>query len=213
MTQTIEWTESRALELLRQLDELIPDAKSELDFDDPFHLLVAVMLSAQSTDKQVNKIAPDLFERFPDAAAFADASPEEIAPYIKTLGLYKNKSKYLHQTGQKIVEDFDGQVPDNLKDLTKLPGVGRKTANVVLSVAFDTPAIAVDTHVERVCKWLGISSKEATPRQVEQDLMGLLPKSHWSHAHQLLVLFGRYYATARSTDWEKYIDFEKIMEA
>lgn len=213
MTATIKWTESRALELLDQLDALIPDAESELAFDDPFHLLVAVMLSAQSTDRQVNKVAPKLFERFPNPQAFADASPEEIAPYIQTLGLYKNKSKYLHQTGQKLVKDFGGQVPENLKDLTQLPGVGRKTANVVLSVAFNIPAIAVDTHVERVCKWLGISSNKATPRQVEQDLMDLLPESYWSHAHQLLVLFGRYYATARSTAWEQYLDFEKILKA
>lgn len=186
--------------VLNRMADLIPNAQSELNYEDPFHMLVAVMLSAQATDKQVNKIAPALFERYPNPQSMAEASPKEIEPYIKTLGLYRNKAKYLHQTAIKLSQDFDGKIPSSFKDLTSLPGVGRKTANVVLSVVFDQPAIAVDTHVERVSKRLKFVPEDATILEVEQILMEKIPQEMWSQAHQLLVLFGRYYSTARSTE-------------
>ena len=122
--------------------------------------------------------------------------------------MYRNKAKYLCRTGQRLVEAFDGQVPNNRKDLESLPGVGRKTANVVLSVAFDIPAIAVDTHVERMAKAMGVVDESASPLQVEKALMSLLPKERWSQAHQLLVLFGRHYAKARVKDWRSFLDLD-----
>ncbi|MBZ6526301.1 endonuclease III [Aerococcaceae bacterium DSM 111021] len=194
------------LDIIHRMDRLIPDAKSELDYKDPFHMLIAVMLSAQSTDKQVNKIAPALFEAYPDAETMSQASAQEIESYIKTLGLYRNKAKYMVSAAADIVNNFQGEIPNNRKDLVSLSGVGRKTANVVLSVIFDTPAIAVDTHVERVCKRLNIVPKDATPLQVEKILMEKLPEEYWSHAHQLLVLFGRYYCTARSKKCIEYLE-------
>ena len=130
------------LDIIHRMDRLIPDAKSELDYDDPFHMLVAVMLSAQSTDKQVNKIVPALFEAFPNPESMSQVTAQEVEPYIKTLGLYRNKAKYLVSAAKDIVDKFNGKIPDNRKDLMSLSGVGRKTANVVLSVVFDTPAIA-----------------------------------------------------------------------
>lgn len=194
------------LDLIQRMERLIPDAKSELDYDDPFHLLIAVILSAQATDKQVNKIAPALFEAYPDPISMSMATLQEIESYIQSLGLYRNKAKYLVEASQKIVADFNGKIPNTRKDLMSLPGVGRKTANVVLSIVFDTPAIAVDTHVERVCKRLGIVEADASPRQVENTLMEKLPKEYWSKAHQLLVLFGRYYCTARSKECIEYLE-------
>lgn len=194
------------LDIIHRMDKLIPDAKSELEYENPFHMLVAVMLSAQSTDKQVNKIAPALFKEFPDAKTMSEATPAEVEPFIKTLGLYRNKAKYLVQASQDIVNNFGGNIPNNRKDLTSLAGVGRKTANVILSVVFNVPAIAVDTHVERVSKRLNIVPEDATPIQVEKILMEKLPEEYWSHAHQLLVLFGRYYCTARSKKCIEYLD-------
>ncbi|XJS11595.1 endonuclease III [Aerococcaceae bacterium WGS1372] len=194
------------LDLIHRMERLIPDAKSELEYEDPFHLLIAVILSAQSTDKQVNKIAPALFEAFPDPLSMSLASSKEVEPYIQSLGLYRNKAKYLVSAAQKIVADYQGEVPRTRKELMSLAGVGRKTANVVLSIVFNTPAIAVDTHVERVCKRLGIVEKDATPLQIEKTLMEKLPEEYWSKAHQLLVLFGRYYCTSRSKECFEYLE-------
>ncbi|MGO4936553.1 endonuclease III [Fundicoccus sp. Sow4_H7] len=205
-------TSKKMIYALDQMAELFPNAESELDYRNPFELLIAVMLSAQTTDRAVNKITPALFEKYPDPKALSESSPEEIEPFIKTIGLYRNKAKYVYQTAVKLVEEFDGQVPDNRKDLESLPGVGRKSANVVLSVAFNEPAIAVDTHVSRVSKRLGVVSDDATPRQVENALMKLIPKERWSEAHQLLVLFGRYYCTARNPKCSEYLHFDDFEE-
>ncbi|AXY25838.1 endonuclease III [Suicoccus acidiformans] len=204
-------TSEELIEALRRMDELIPNAASELQFDDPFHLLIAVILSAQTTDKAVNALAPALFERFPTAEAMAAVEPAEIEPYIQSIGLFRNKAKFLSGTARKIAYDFHGEVPHTRKELESLPGVGRKTASVVLSVAFDQPAIAVDTHVERVAKRLKIVPENATPRQVENILMEKLPEKMWSHAHQLLVLFGRYYCTAHSEACASFIDYEDVV--
>lgn len=194
------------LDIIQRIDRLIPNAKSDLDYDDPFHMLIAVILSAQSTDKQVNKIAPNLFAAYPDALSMSKATPEEVEPYIKTLGLYRNKAKFLVNASKDIVNKFNGEIPNTRKELMSLSGVGRKTANVILSIVFDTPAIAVDTHVERVCKRLDIVPQDATPIQVEKILMEKLPEEYWSHAHQLLVLFGRYYCTARSKKCLEFLE-------
>lgn len=194
------------LDIIHRIDRLITNAKSDLDYEDPFHMLVAVILSAQSTDKQVNKIAPSLFATYPDALSMSRATPEEVEPYIKTLGLYRNKAKFLVNASKDIVNRFNGEIPNTRKDLMSLSGVGRKTANVILSIVFDTPAIAVDTHVERVCKRLDIVPQDATPIQVEKILMEKLPENYWSHAHQLLVLFGRYYCTARSKKCMEFLE-------
>ncbi|EFR32126.1 endonuclease III [Eremococcus coleocola] len=203
-------TQERMARILDQLRLLIEDPVSELNFENPFQLLVAVILSAQTTDKQVNKLTPSLFERFPDAQSLAQASPSQVEPYIKSIGLFHNKAKYLVATGKRLVEDFGGQVPDNRKDLESLPGVGRKTANVVLGQAFGQPAIAVDTHVERVAKAMGVVDQAASPLQVEKALMALIPENQWVEAHHLLLLFGRYYAKANVKDWTQFVDMSQI---
>ncbi|UUX34130.1 endonuclease III [Fundicoccus culcitae] len=205
-------TKKKMVYALDQMAKLIPNAETELKYSNTYELLIAVMLSAQTTDKAVNKVTPKLFERYPTPQALAESSAQEIEPYIQTIGLYRNKAKFVYQTGVRLVEAFNGEVPNNRKDLESLPGVGRKTANVILSVAFDKPAIAVDTHVSRVSKRLGIVSEDATLRQVEDALMDLIPEERWGEAHQLLVLFGRYYCTARSPKCSEYLNFDAFIE-
>lgn len=208
MTKDQKISQEDFLKILDAIHRLIPNPQSELDYENPYQLLLAVILSAQTTDKQVNKLTPALFKAYTSPFELAKARPEDIEPFIHSIGLYRNKAKYLCRTGQRLVEAFDGQVPNNRKDLESLPGVGRKTANVVLSVAFDIPAIAVDTHVERMAKAMGVVDESASPLQVEKALMSLLPKERWSQAHQLLVLFGRHYAKARVKDWRSFLDLD-----
>jgi len=148
--------------VIEAMGKIFPEAKAELNHRSPFELLIAVILSAQTTDVGVNKATPGLFEAYPTPEAMMNADLEDLEEKIKTIGLYRNKAKFIKNTSKKLVEDFDGKVPDNKKDLQTLPGVGRKTANVVLSVAFDEPAIAVDTHVERVSKKFNIVEEEAS---------------------------------------------------
>lgn len=188
--------------MIEAMGELFPDAKCELTHRNAFELLIAVMLSAQTTDVSVNKITPKLFETYPTPQAFLAAPVEDIMALIKTIGLYRNKSKFIKGCCQKLVDEFKGEVPHTRKELESLPGVGRKTANVVLSVAFNIPAIAVDTHVERVTKRLGICPPDATVREVEEILMKKLPPEMWGVAHHRLIFFGRYQCTARNHDHE-----------
>lgn len=180
-----------ARHVLEEIIKLYPNAETVLTYRNHFELLIAVMLSAQTTDLAVNKVTPALFERFPDPAAFSQSSPEEIAPYIQSIGLYKNKSKYIYQTACRLMEFFQGEVPDNRKELESLPGVGRKTANVILSVAFQQPAFPVDTHVSRVCKHHQIVPQDANPRQIEDIVVGLLEPEQLYAAHHALIFFGR----------------------
>lgn len=174
-----------------------PDAKTELNYSNPYELLVAVILSAQCTDKRINQITPKLFEHFPDAFALSKASVEEIFDYIRSVSYPNNKAKHLAGMSRILVEQFHGEVPSSMDDLQKLPGVGRKTANVITSVVFEEPAIAVDTHVFRVANRLGLTRNARTPLAVEKQLMEYLPKETLGRAHHWLILHGRYICLAR----------------
>ena len=174
-----------------------PEAASELHYEDPFQLLVAVILSAQCTDKRVNQVTPALFARFPHPEALAAASFEELYPYVRSVSYPNAKTRHLIGMAQRLLSDFDGKVPDTLDALMSLPGVGRKTANVIASIVYDKPVIAVDTHVFRVAHRLGLS-KGTTPLAVEQDLEALIPESQRAIAHHWLILHGRYTCTARN---------------
>lgn len=189
--------------ILDVLERMFPDAKCELIHETPFQLLVAVVLSAQTTDQAVNQITPALFEAYPDAKSLAQANLKDIEEKIKRIGLYRNKAKMIQSLSQSLVERYDGQVPMRMQDLTSLAGVGRKTANVVRSVAFEIPSIAVDTHVERISKRLGFAKVYDSVETVEMKLKRKLPRERWNHAHHLFIFFGRYFCTARSPKCEE----------
>ena len=186
-------------EVLDILSTEYPDPKSELNYDDTFTLLIAVILSAQATDVAVNKVTPVLFKAYPCPYSLAMADIDNVMEILKSISLYRKKSKYIIGTSKKIVNEFNGKVPKTRKELMSLPGVGRKTANVVLAEGFGIPAIAVDTHVLRVAKRLGWAGKNDSVLQVEQKLMKKIPKNKWISAHHELLLFGRYQSTARDT--------------
>ncbi|MEL6606869.1 MAG: endonuclease III [Bacteroidota bacterium] len=180
-----------------------PDPDTELLYDNPFQLLVAVILSAQCTDKRVNMTVPALFAAFPTPIHLAHSSFEEVFPYIKSISYPNNKTKHLLKTAKMLIKDFDGEVPEQVDDLQKLPGVGRKTANVVASVLYDQPRMAVDTHVFRVSKRLGLVDEKAkTPLAVEQQLVKHIPEEYISKAHHWLILHGRYICLARKPKCE-----------
>ena len=197
-------SKKRARHVIEEIIALFPDAKPSLDFRNHFELLVAVMLSAQTTDAAVNKATPALFETFPTPQAMADASESEIAKHISRLGLYRNKAKFLKKCAQQLLEDFDGQVPQTREELESLAGVGRKTANVVMSVGFGIPAFAVDTHVERICKPDDIVKKSAPPLEVEKRVMDVLPPEKWLAAHQAMIYFGRAICHPKNPECEHY---------
>lgn len=188
----------KANEILDKLDEMFPDAHCELNYRNPFELTVAVVLSAQTTDVSVNRVTPTLFSKYPDAASMSRAPIEELQECIRTIGLYRNKAKSIKGLSQGIMELYHGVVPKTMEELTRLPGVGRKSANVILSECFDVPSIAVDTHVERVSKRLGLAKAEDSVLQVEESLMKRIEKNRWSHAHHLLIFFGRYCCKAKN---------------
>lgn len=185
-------------EILDQIEILFPNAQCELHHSTPFQLLIAVVLSAQTTDAAVNKVTPALFEKWPDAASLQNADVKEVGETIRSIGLYPTKAKNIVGLSKKLMEEFDGEVPSTFKELQSLPGVGRKTANVVRSVAFDIPSFAVDTHVERVSKRLGLAKPEDDPLKVEEKLRRKLPSARWNQAHHDLIFFGRYFCTARN---------------
>ena len=187
----------RRAEVLRRLALLYPSPRTELDHENPWQLLIATILSAQSTDKGVNLVTPALFAAYPDAHAMAKASPEALEPYISRLGLFHNKAKSIAATARMVSELYDGQVPRTLEELTALPGVGRKTANVVMSNAYGIPAIAVDTHVFRVSNRLGLAHSQSV-EAVEEQLMQVIPRENWTDAHHWLILHGRRVCAARS---------------
>ena len=179
--------------------EHMPVAESELHYTDPYQLLVAVILSAQCTDKRVNMTTPALFEAFPTPFDMAAATAEDIYPYIKSISYPNNKAKHLVGMAQMLVKDFKSEVPDSLEELVKLPGVGRKTANVIQSVVFNKAAMAVDTHVFRVSHRLGlVSDKCTTPFSVEKELVKHIPETDIPIAHHWLILHGRYVCQART---------------
>ena len=186
----------RARRIDRVLAERYPDARCELDFRNPFELLVATVLSAQTTDVRVNLTTPELFSRYPDAATMAAADPEVLEEILRPTGFYRAKARSVQGLSRAIVEQHAGQVPGRLADLVKLPGVGRKTANVVLGNAFGIPGITTDTHVLRLSSRLGLTTSE-DPLVVEQDLCALLPRRDWTMASHRLIFHGRRTCFAR----------------
>lgn len=180
------------------------NAETELHHSNPFELVMAVSLSAQCTDKRVNMVTPELFAAFPTPELLANASFDEVFGYIKSISYPNNKAKNLIGMAQKLVSDFGSEVPNEIEDLVKLPGVGRKTANVVASVIFNKPAMAVDTHVFRVSKRLGLVDADApSPLAVEKELISHIPKKHIAKAHHWLILHGRYICIARKPNCEE----------
>lgn len=187
--------------ILDILEETYPDAKCELNYTTPFELLIATILSAQCTDVRVNKVTEEMFKKYNTPEAFAKLNIEEISEEIKSCGLYKSKAQKIKETSIKICELYNGQVPDSLDELIKLPGVGRKTANVVLSNAFGQDALAIDTHVFRVANRIGMVNT-TTPEKTEFPLMKVIPKKRWSHSHHLLIFHGRRICKARKPECE-----------
>lgn len=190
--------------ILDDLDSLYPDAKAGLDFTTPFELLIATILSAQCTDVRVNKVTAVLFKEHNTPESILDLGIDGLSKYIKSCGLYKTKSKNIINTCNVLYHDYDSKVPDNIQELMKLPGVGRKTANVVVSNAFDTPAIAVDTHVFRVTNRIGIVN-EKDVLSTEKALMRVIPKKRWSKSHHLFIWHGRNICKARNPKCEDCI--------
>ena len=180
-------TQKRAQDIFDALQERYPDAHGALNYNSPLELLFATILSAQSTDVGVNKATPELFKSFPTLQAYANATPEEIEPYISSIGLFRSKAKSIHASANMIVEVFNGEVPDTMIDLVKLRGVARKTANVVLGNAFNkNEGIVVDTHVGRLSQRFGLTT-ESKPEKIEKDLMELFPQEQWCKLSHLLV--------------------------
>lgn len=191
----------RAIEVCRRLDALYGPVECFLDHESPFRLVISVLLSAQTTDAQVNKVTPELFRRWPTPEALAAATPAEVAEVIKSLGFYKTKARHCVEAAQMIVSDYGGEVPADMKELTRLPGVGRKTANIVLNVSFDiVEGIAVDTHVNRLAHRLKLSPKThaAEPLKTEQDLLKILPHEYWKSVNHQWIRFCREVCPARS---------------
>lgn len=191
----------RAVEVCRRLNKKYGPVECFLDHTNPFRLVISVLLSAQTTDAQVNRVTPELFRRFPTPEAMAAASPEEVAEIIRSLGFYKTKARHCVEAAQAIVADFGGEVPHTMAELTSLPGVGRKTANIVLNVSFGiVEGIAVDTHVNRIAHRLGLSPKthEREPLKTEQDLLAILPRVLWGPVNHQWIRHGRDTCTARS---------------
>ncbi|MFB5661711.1 endonuclease III [Alteribacillus sp. HJP-4] len=177
---------------------MYPEAECELRYSNPFELLIAVVLSAQCTDALVNKVTPGLFEKYKTPEDFAEVSQEQLEKDIRSIGLYRNKAKNIKKLSRSLLEQFNGEVPKSREELMGLAGVGRKTANVVASVAFNMPAIAVDTHVERVTKRLGICRWKDSVIEVEKTLMKKIPEEEWSDTHHRLIFFGRYHCKSQS---------------
>lgn len=202
---------TRAEAIAEQLARSYPDARCSLDFRNPFELLAATILSAQCTDERVNIVTPALFERFPTPEAMAAASLDEIEELIRTTGFFRNKAKSLKGMAEQIVAHHGGEVPRNMDDLHALPGVGRKTANVVLGNCFETPGLTIDTHMQRVNRRLGLATEEA-PEKIERELMALIPPDQWTLYSHRVICHGRAICTARKamceicplTEWCTY---------
>jgi endonuclease-3 len=191
-------TDQEIRQAIQTMRRAFPDAGTTLKADTTFHFLLATILSAQATDKSVNLTTPALFQRFPGPKDLAAVEPGAVEPYIKQLGLYRNKAKYLVNCSQAILTDFNGQVPKTRKELMTLPGVGRKVADVVLAECFHIPAFPVDTHVSRVARRLEMVAPKATLLQIEKRLMAAVPEDKWLDAHHSMIFWGRYQCTARN---------------
>lgn len=186
--------------VIEWFSESMPIAETELNYENPYQLLVAVILSAQCTDKRINQITPALFEAYPTPESMAKATVDDIYTYIKSVSYPNNKARNLHGMSRTLVEEFNSQVPSDLSDLLKIPGVGRKTANVIRSVIFGQSAMAVDTHVFRVSERIGLTTKSKNPRQTEETLVRYIPNELICKAHHWLILHGRYVCKARRPD-------------
>ena len=190
------------MEVLGELEKLYPQAGAELNFTNPFETVIATVLAAQCTDKRVNIVTAKLFPKYPDAKAMAQLTPEELEPMIQECGLFHTKARNIVELCRILVAKYDGRVPDTMEELVQLPGVGRKTANVVLANAFGKPAFAVDTHVFRVSNRIGIAHANNV-EQTERQLMEAVPRDRWSHTHHLLIWHGRRCCTARKPACER----------
>jgi endonuclease-3 len=186
----------RAKKIIQLLEKLYPNAKCALEHENPLQLLIATILSAQCTDARVNLVTPALFARYPDAKSFAEADPRELETAIQSTGFFRNKTKSIIACCKELVARYGGQVPGTMAELIQLPGIGRKTANVVLGNAFDTPGITVDTHVGRLSRRLGLT-KHTDPEKVEIDLMEMIPRNHWTMFSHRLIFHGRQVCFAR----------------
>ena len=193
---------TRAGQIVRKLALLYPDAHCALHYANPLQLLVATILSAQCTDERVNRVTPALFARYPDALAFAEADQAELEKMIQSTGFFRNKAKNIIACCRQLVELHDGEVPRTMEELVPLPGVGRKTANVILGNAFDVPGIAVDTHVGRLSQRMGLSDK-TDPEKIERDLMALLPRKEWTMFTHRMIFHGRQVCHARKPQCEE----------
>jgi len=189
--------------ILDQMEEMFPNAHCELHHSNVLELIIAVVLSAQTTDEAVNKVTPALFAACPTLDDYIATDLETIENYIKRIGLYRNKAKHIKKLAEQLKYEFHGEVPSGMKELTSLAGVGRKTANVVRSVWFDIPGFAVDTHVERISKRLGLAKWEDNVLAVERKLKRKIKRERWNHGHHLFIFFGRYFCTARNPQCEK----------
>lgn len=200
--------------IIGYFEKHMPQAETELEYESPFQLLVSVILSAQCTDKRVNVTTPALFKQFPDAETMAAAKAEEIFPFIKSISYPNNKSKHLSGMAKKLIENFEGKVPSTVEELQTLPGVGRKTANVIASVVYNKAAMAVDTHVFRVSARLGLTTNAKTPLATEMQLVKNIPEDKIHIAHHWLILHGRYVCVARNpkcgecnlSEWCRYYE-------
>lgn len=199
MKETKEQKKNRVLKILSQLGRIYPDLRCALQFETPFQLLAATILSAQCTDRQVNRITPALFARFPDPASMAAASLQEIEELIHSTGFYRNKAKNIHGAAQTIVRRHQGKVPGTLEELVQLPGVGRKTGNVVLGYGFGIPGLTVDTHMIRLNQRLGLTC-HPDPVKIEFELMPLVPQPDWTRYSTLIITHGRRRCFARKPD-------------
>lgn len=207
LPEVTESEKRRAARIFQLLQERHPDAHCELDYRTPHELLIATILSAQSTDVAVNKATPALFKQFPRPADYAKATPKEIEPFIKTIGLFRNKAKHIHGAMTRVVEEFGGEIPQTMDELLSLPGVARKTAGVVLGEAFDIHmGVVVDTHVHRLSQQLGLVPDGTTIPMTERYLMALLPRDKWAQISHLLIFHGRRVSPARGYDLQTLLD-------
>ncbi|MDE6084453.1 MAG: endonuclease III [Muribaculaceae bacterium] len=184
--------------VIETLERNMPEPETELNYDSPFHLLLAVILSAQCTDKRVNQVTPALFKAYPDVESLAEASEEEVFEYIRSVSYPNNKTRHIINAARMLRDEFGSEIPQSLDELVKLPGVGRKTANVMLSVVWNKAAMAVDTHVFRVSERIGLTTNSKTPLATEKRLVKYIPSDKIAKAHHWLILHGRYVCTARN---------------
>jgi endonuclease-3 len=205
-------SKKKTVEMIDKIDVMFPDAECELVHRNPFELTIAVLLSAQCTDNLVNRVTRDLFKKYRTPEDYLAVELPELENDIRSIGLFRNKAKNIQKLCRDVIDRFDGEIPDNYEDLVSLAGVGRKTANVVLSVAFGVPRIAVDTHVERVAKRLGIARYKDSVLEVERTLMQKVPEARWSKTHHQLIFFGRYHCTARNPKCETCLLLEDCRE-